>query len=297
MTTAASTRAALLANGNRSDSRRASAIRRRGSSPRRRPAHRRPRSVPWARLAVAGAAIALLTTAVWLLTARTVALAQLPVISATRHVEMLAAGVGALVALWLLISGLAGAVAAVSARFPESALHRTAMTLAPTFTLRLYALAAGAGLALTSAGLVTGTQPPTLTQAAGAGPITLDSTREWRELSEPAGAVPLPTTSHDEVASGEVASGGALEPGTALTTTPAFGASVPVTAEPAQPATYIVQPGDSLWAIAAAHLGTGASDQEIAAEWPSWYTENITVIGADPDIIHPGMVLTIPVTS
>ena len=55
-----------------------------------------------------------------------------------------------------------------------------------------------------------------------------------------------------------------------------------------------VMPGDTLWSIAAAHLGAGASDAEIAAEWPRWYAANADLIGPDPNVIRPGQVLVPP---
>ena len=73
---------------------------------------------------------------------------------------------------------------------------------------------------------------------------------------------------------------------------------VPNPAESPEPAvtTISVAPGDSLWSIAAAHLGVDATRQQIAASWPRWYDENRTTIGPDPDRIHPGMTLAIPTT-
>jgi LysM repeat protein len=61
-------------------------------------------------------------------------------------------------------------------------------------------------------------------------------------------------------------------------------------------ATVVVAEGDSLWSIAARHLPPDASDAEIARAWPLWYRANETVVGADPDVIHPGQVLTVPAT-
>jgi LysM repeat protein len=58
--------------------------------------------------------------------------------------------------------------------------------------------------------------------------------------------------------------------------------------------TVTVRRGDSLWSIAARHLGSGASDQEVALAWPRWYAVNADVIGQDPDLIHPGQRLRIP---
>ena len=60
--------------------------------------------------------------------------------------------------------------------------------------------------------------------------------------------------------------------------------------------TISVAPGDSLWSLAATHLGADATRQEIAASWPRWYAENRTTIGADPDRIRPGMTLVVPTT-
>lgn len=55
-----------------------------------------------------------------------------------------------------------------------------------------------------------------------------------------------------------------------------------------------VRQGDSLWSLAARHLGPGASDREIARAWPLWYALNAEVIGPNPDLIHPGQQLRIP---
>ena len=50
----------------------------------------------------------------------------------------------------------------------------------------------------------------------------------------------------------------------------------------------VVRRGDSLWDIAARHLGTHATDGEIALEWPYWFTANREAIGGDPDHLVPG---------
>jgi hypothetical protein len=56
----------------------------------------------------------------------------------------------------------------------------------------------------------------------------------------------------------------------------------------------VVRRGDSLWTIAARHLGPGAGDAEVAEEWPRWYAANRAVIGDDPDLLLPGQVLQPP---
>jgi hypothetical protein len=52
--------------------------------------------------------------------------------------------------------------------------------------------------------------------------------------------------------------------------------------------------GESLWSIAAAELGAGASESAVAARWPQWYAANRAVIGPDPDLLLPGQVLQSP---
>ena len=52
--------------------------------------------------------------------------------------------------------------------------------------------------------------------------------------------------------------------------------------------------GDSLWAIAARHLGPHATRRQVAHEWPRWYAANRKVIGPDPNLIRVGQVLTAP---
>ena len=53
--------------------------------------------------------------------------------------------------------------------------------------------------------------------------------------------------------------------------------------------TVTVRRGDSLWSIAESHLGSAASDAEVARAWPRWFAANRAVIGDDPDLIHPGL--------
>lgn len=55
-----------------------------------------------------------------------------------------------------------------------------------------------------------------------------------------------------------------------------------------------VQPGDSLWRIAAHSLGPDASDADIDNAWRAWYFNNRAVIGDDPDSIVPGQPLVAP---
>ena len=63
---------------------------------------------------------------------------------------------------------------------------------------------------------------------------------------------------------------------------------------PAQvPATVVVRPGDTLWALAASALPDDATDAEITSAWQALYAANRDVI-SDPDLIYPGTALDLP---
>lgn len=55
-----------------------------------------------------------------------------------------------------------------------------------------------------------------------------------------------------------------------------------------------VQAGDTLWDIAARHLGPGASDLDIALQWPRWHEANRELIGQNPNVLLPGQILHPP---
>lgn len=56
----------------------------------------------------------------------------------------------------------------------------------------------------------------------------------------------------------------------------------------------VVRRGDTLWSIAAHHLGPDPSEAEVARAWPAWYAANREVVGDDPDLLRPGQVLRAP---
>jgi len=73
----------------------------------------------------------------------------------------------------------------------------------------------------------------------------------------------------------------------AVTPTPGTATPTPGTGT-ATEGSVTVKPGDTLWAIAAGHLPSDATDAEIDIAWRAWYAANDELIGADPDLIIPG---------
>ncbi|WP_315097585.1 LysM domain-containing protein [uncultured Cellulomonas sp.] len=209
-------------------------------------------------------------------------------------VELGVTAIGLVVALWLACSALLATTCLV-ARAAGASWHvgeRLVHRYAPQLVRRALAVAVGATLGL---GAVTGASaaaptpaPPTAAASVASDDGSVDL--GWVVTEAPADPRPAPSVTTPAA------------PATAATPPP----DVPVlTAAPAPAAdqapttgsTVVVAPGDSLWGIAARHLPAGATDAEVAAAWPRWYEANATVIGADPDVILPGQVLTVPVGS
>lgn len=92
-----------------------------------------------------------------------------------------------------------------------------------------------------------------------------------------------------------LAAGTAPLPPVAATTSPldwpGIRAASVITTQPRQ---LLVRPGDTLWSLTARVLGPGASTSDVSATWPLLYAANRAVVGADPDLIRPGMRLSLP---
>lgn len=63
---------------------------------------------------------------------------------------------------------------------------------------------------------------------------------------------------------------------------------------PPDTGSVVVRTGDSLWSIAAATLPAGADEQRVDRRWREIYAANRAAIGSDPDVIQPGVRLTLP---
>ncbi|MCM0640272.1 LysM peptidoglycan-binding domain-containing protein [Cellulomonas wangsupingiae] len=240
---------------------------------------------------------------------------------------------GVLACGWVAVSSLvaaacAGARAAGGAwRGGEAVVHRWA----PGLVRRALAvaLAAGVGLGTAAGAHAAPTVPVDLARAVVTADLGWAPTADRLPASADA-TTAVPGSSPEAPPAASPAPGGAIPEAPAATPSPAPATSTaptadaspataaaggplapvaapvpasvapPALAHPAPPGappagrTVEVQPGDTLWAVAARSLGPGASDAAIAAEWPRWYAANASVIGPDPDLLHPGQVLTAP---
>ena len=173
-----------------------------------------------------------------------------------------AAVLGAPTAVGLLLTGLARLPGAVG-RACEGAARR----VTPAVVRRL--LVGGVGLGLTATPAV-----------AVAAPTAVVGADRWPDLDRGPRAGTLPLLDR----------GMALaRPAAAPERTAAPGAGT----RPAR-SVVVVRDDDTLWRIAARHLGPGASDVAIDREWRRWYRANRAVIGPDPDVIVPGQRLVPP---
>jgi nucleoid-associated protein YgaU len=134
------------------------------------------------------------------------------------------------------------------------------------------------------------TEPGTSTVPSGASAPTVLAERGTTPDASLPSAYPLGAPASAATAGG-AARTVAAEPSRAAHT---GASSSPSAGTAAAPGTVMVAPGDTLWAIAARHLPAGADDAQIAAAWPVWYAANATRIGSDPDLIRPGLVLSVP---
>jgi nucleoid-associated protein YgaU len=239
-------------------------------------------------LGVALVAAAVAALGGWLLAAGVAGIAELSrptrppagtagVVEAGATVAALAAGA---VLLWL---GAGAVVALVDhlrpARTRGRAPGRTSV-LTPALTRRLVAAALGAGIAAGTAAPATAATPPRVAAAAQA----VDVDPGW----SPTPVAPAPADLDPGWAP-------ARPPEPVRTTAADLGAlATAPRARAAAEDAVVVRRGDTLWALAARALPAGATDAQIAAEWPRWYAANRAVVGADPDHLEPGMRLVPP---
>lgn len=253
----------------------------------------------------------------WWLTAAAAALldaARSPVpLSPEDAVALLAACLGLLLLLWLALGVLATVLSLLPGRVGAAA-RRIADRVAPALSRRLAAVIVGASLGgalapgtalardgriVPHADVVTTAVSPNFAPeapeapAAAAAPAFSGATGGpgWGPAAEP---VPDRVTAPAGVAARSAARTPGWVPDRPLVRrqpSPRLVATSPPREE--RPG-VVVRRGDTLWAIARQHLGPGATDAEVAQDWPRWHRANQDVIGPDPDRLLPGMVLQAP---
>ena len=222
-------------------------------------------------------------------------------------VELAVLAGGVLVLLWLAGSAAVAAVclAARSAGLAWCGGEAWVRRFAPGMVRRALVLVVAAGIgaasvAPASAGPVlappTSSAPTATTSAADGAGLDLG----WVVTDGAPGAgtprpAAAPTPAHEDEP--PASSGTAVAATTPPPTAPLPGATwLSPSRAPldTQPVTVVVVRGDTLWDIAARHLGPAATPAQIAAAWPAWYAANAATIGPDPGLIRPGQVLLVP---
>lgn len=230
-------------------------------------------------------------------------------------VELVVTGGGAIAAAWVGLSALLGLACGLTARAGRrwTAGERLVAHSAPVLVRRLAHAAVGAGIGLALAAPTAIALPG---PAAGVGtaetepaPHVLDlgwqpTTAAPADEAAPGAAAPPDAGSPASEPSPAVPGTIAVEPAApGQPDTPATEPAIPVRVDLAdrglpggggRPPTVVVVPGDTLWEIAAAHLGDSPPDAEIAQAVTRWYAANRAAVGADPDLILPGLTLRAP---
>ena len=203
---------------------------------------------------------------------------------------------GTLGALWHVVSALVALMALAGEKGPDP--HG----LGGTSTLAARVLATWGAPAVrritASALLVSLSSAPALaTQETGGG-----DDLGWRPTSSapssPSSQSSTPSPPEQSPSSASTGSGDSEDASQSADSTPP-GSQTPQPptgpdAPPSSSPTHTVTPGESLWSITAHLLPAGSSPARIAQAWPVLYRANSEEIGADPALIRPGAVLSVP---
>lgn len=203
---------------------------------------------------------------------------------------------GTLGALWHVVSALVALMALAGEKGPDP--HG----LGGTSTLAARVLAtwgAPAARRITASALLVSlsSAPALATQETGGG-----DDLGWRPTSSapssPSSQSSTPSPPEQSPSSASTGSGDSEDASQSADSTPP-GSQTPQPptgpdAPPSSSPTHTVTPGESLWSITAHLLPAGSSPARIAQAWPALYRANSEEIGADPSLIHPGAVLSVP---
>lgn len=202
-----------------------------------------------------------------------------------------ACAVGLLVLCWWVIGFAAAFLSAVLARCGKQGAARTVGLFSPGFLGRLAAAALGVQL-------IAGPVPAALAAVpALAVPAADNPAAEAYPAGIPGqGTVVVPGWQLDPEGTweeGSVAVDPAWKPAPDPVP-PSLLIPPGLRADGSSSETVTVVAGDTLWDLAAAQLGSLATDAECAELWPQWYELNQSVIGPEPDRLLPGQILRVP---
>ncbi len=206
------------------------------------------------------------------------------------------AALGALGCLWLGSSTVIAALAELPGVL-GAASDRVARTFVPSLVRRAVAVAVGSAIAAAA---------PMSASAYAASPVSWSAAAlipgdapdpSLRPLGEPSSPLHAPVATQAAQATQAAPDPGFVpappsQPAPSATGIDALERTPRPSVDPRS--IHVVQRGDTLWDIAAAHLGRGATPAQIAAAWPQWYAANRQTIGADPGHIVPGQQLIAP---
>ncbi|WP_369371354.1 LysM peptidoglycan-binding domain-containing protein [Promicromonospora sp. Populi] len=194
-------------------------------------------------------------------------------------VELAAVAVGTVLASWVGLHAFVALAWVLAGRsgLRWAAGERTVALHAPAVIRRLARVAAGAGLGLALTAPTAMAVPDWGAGAASSADPDSAVVLElgWQPTQGAAASRPRPAPDRTSLVNRGQGTGTGREP------------------------VVVVEPGDTLWAIAADRLAAeqataDPSDAEIAAAVPRWHEANRQTLGPDPDLIHPGMVLREP---
>ena len=204
---------------------------------------------------------------------------------------------GALGALWHVVSALLALMALPRANGPSKRCRGGARALAGR-VLEAWGAPAVRRI-VASALLISLSSAPALASEETSGGDDLG----WRPTSSapasPTSQSSTPSPPADQPPSSASTGSGDSEGASqsADSTPPGSQAAQPSTGPESAPSsgpTHTVAPGESLWSITAHLLPTGSAPAQIAQDWPALYRANSEAIGADPSLIRPGTVLSVP---
>ncbi|MEX5260496.1 LysM peptidoglycan-binding domain-containing protein [Kocuria sp. CPCC 205263] len=198
----------------------------------------------------------------------------------------------AVVAAWILAAALA-VLAVLAGHHRWERLAGICGRCSPALLRR--AAATALGLQLLAAPAAVAVDAPSPFWGAGASAQeTTPAAEETTPAPEAPGPAPAPGAGPRPGPDRESAPGGESAPAPSTAPDPCFPRTGPSVAERTVDGAVTVVRGDTLWSLAASHLGPEASDEQVARAWPRWYELNQPVLPDGPHRLLPGQRLVVP---